>query len=315
MSLGQSTTSGQTQTPKHAPQRAKSWTRRLGRLSVLLLIALSVYAGVVFGLQRRLLFPRDATATPASYDPPGWLAANGVQAWTIDTPDGPVDAWYAPPPEAPPETAPEPASEVGASGGGPVVIYGHPNATVIQDHPDLFHFYRTLGAGVLLIEYRGYGRSAGSPSQKAITEDFVAGYDRLIQQPGVDPSRIIFHGRSLGGGVVGSLMRHRRPAGVILESTFTSVPDMAWRLAYIPRLLVLDRFETLDSVKAYDGPVLVMHGQTDEVIPFDMGQRLHQAAKNGRFLELPGGHNDGVDPKAYKEAISKLLEAAYNPAP
>ena len=96
----------------------------------------------------------------------------------------------------------------------------------------LSYIWVNIWVRVLLPEYRGYGRSAGSPSQRAITEDLIAFYDLLARRPEVDAQRVVFHGRSLGGGAVCDLARHRKPAAVILMSTFTSMKRMA------PRYLV-----------------------------------------------------------------------------
>src|SRR5690606_26574574 len=112
--------------------------------------------------------------------------------------------------------------------------------------------------------YRGYGRSDGTPTQDGITRDFIAFYDLIAQRPDVDPIRIVFHGRSLGGGAVAALAQHRTPRAMVLESTFTGVPAMAKRFL-VPPFLVRDKFDTMGTLRHYEGPSLILHGEHDEV--------------------------------------------------
>jgi hypothetical protein len=144
---------------------------------------------------------------------------------------------------------------------------------------------------VFLPEYRGYGRSAGAPSEAAIVEDFVEFHERLVARPDVDASRIVYHGRSLGGGAVCSLARVRPPAAMILQSTFESVPAVARRYL-VPRFLVLDPFDNLEVVRSMDARLLVIHGRRDTTIPFAHGRTLSSAARNGRLVAYDAGHND-----------------------
>ena len=208
------------------------------------------YLIVGFAIQRTVLFPRHVVIVP----PPGAaeMDDSGLQRHTLDTEAGAVDMWYLP------------GAGAEASDPGPAVIFAHGNAELIDHWPALLEPYRRMGVGVLLIEYRGYGRSAGSPSQRAITDDFVQGHDWLAARPEVDADRIIFHGRSIGTGVVCSLGEQRRPAALILQSPFTSIKAMAWRMGY-PGFLMRDPFDNAAFVEAYDGPVLILHGRRDRI--------------------------------------------------
>jgi len=141
------------------------------------------------------------------------------------------------------------------------------------------------------VEYPGYGRSAGSPSQKSITQTFLAAYDALSNRKDVDPSRIILFGRSLGGGAVCALAARRPSAALILMSTFTSARAFAKRYL-APSFLVRDPFDNLAVVKNYPAPVLILHGRRDTVIPFSHGVELHRAARQGTLIAYEAGHND-----------------------
>jgi fermentation-respiration switch protein FrsA (DUF1100 family) len=225
----------------------------------------------ITAMQRRILFPRHLTLPMTS------AGENilGLERHWIETEEGRVEGWWLP---------------SGREGRRPAVIFAHGNAELIDYWPPLLDHYRRLGIGVLLPEYRGYGRSAGSPSQATITEDFVRFYDWISGREDVDPARIIFHGRSLGGGVVCALALQRKPALLILQSTFTSVRDMAARF-FLPGFLVADPFDNLTVVRSLDVPVLVVHGRQDELVPLEQGERLARAARRGRLWVTEGDHN------------------------
>ena len=242
---------------------------------VLIGIAL-LWVVVVLLLQRRILYPRHLVEA----DLPG-AQVEGLQKLWIESPQGPVEAWFLPP-----DTA-------GPSAAAPAVLFAHGNGELIDFWPTLMRPYRQMGLAVLLVEYRGYGRSAGSPSQHAITEDVIRFFDRLQARPDVDAQRIVLHGRSLGGGAVCALVSHRPAAALILESTFTSVAALAWRSA-VPPLLVLDKFDNLGVLEQLDVPVLILHGRHDRIIPVRHAERLHAAAGPSQLKLYEAGHNDGL---------------------
>ena len=230
---------------------------------------------LVFGMQRLLIFPgtaRNADQAPLMTHP-------GIERWWIDRSEARVEAWMLP------------GRGLNAQNPGPALVFAHGNGELIDDHVDLMSLYHTAGISVLAVEYRGYGRSSGNPSQEQITADFAAAYDRLIARPEVDASRIVFHGRSLGGGIVCSLGRIRRPAGLILQSSFTGLAPFARRMA-VPSFLLRDPMKSADFVQTFEGPVLVLHGVDDEVVPFSHGVTLADAAANGVLRRYPTGHNN-----------------------
>ena len=162
----------------------------------------------------------------------------------------------------------------------------------------------------MLPEYRGYGRSSGSPTQAGITEDLVRFYDMLAAREEVDEKKIVFHGRSLGGAVVCSLAAQRPAAGLILQSTFTRFTDMTAQY-FVPSFLVLDPFDSLGVVGRFEGPVLVIHGRRDQLIPHSHGELLAQTASRGRLVSYDCGHNDcPLDWDAMWREVDALVDEA-----
>jgi len=255
-------------------------------------IAALLVAGTVgwwafaFALQRSLLFPGSMAMGGAG----DLERARGERLW-LETPGGRVEAWLLP-------------AAVRAEP-GPLVLYAHGNGELIDHWPDEFGPLRSLGISVLLVEYPGYGRSAGSPSQPSITEAMTLAYDLAASRPEVDAERIVGWGRSLGGGAVCALSRERRLAALVLESTFTSVARMA-RGFGLPRFLVRDPFDNEEAVRAFDGPMLLVHGERDEIIPPDHARALHAAAPRSELHLAPCGHNDCPRPW---EALERFLAA------
>ena len=234
-------------------------------------IIVAAYWVLIYLGQRSLLFPRpdvaDAPARPK----------DATQIW-LPIPGGRVEAWYLPPAGASPQPA-------------PLLLFTHGNGELIDQWPPEFDEPRSWGVGVLLLEYPGYGRSEGSPSQASITAAMLAAYTWARSQPGIDPSRIIAYGRSLGGGAACVLASQQPVAALVLESSFTSVRPFALRFA-APGFLVRDPFDNLAVLRDFRGPLLVLHGASDEMIPVQHGYQLAAAAPQAEFHRLPCGHND-----------------------
>ncbi len=169
----------------------------------------------------------------------------------------------------------------------------HGNGELIDDHVRALAPLAAEGVGVLLVEYPGYGRSAGSPNQRSITAAVVAAFDYLSAQPRVDAERIVAYGRSIGGGAACALSAVRPVAALVLESTFTRLADLM--PPFLPRVLMLDRFDNLAVVSAGDSPVLVLHGERDSVIPYAHGEALARAAGTTP-VPMACGHNDCPTP-------------------
>lgn len=176
------------------------------------------------------------------------------------------------------------------------VLVCHGNAGSIEHRLELARAFLALGWAVLLFDYRGYGRSTGSPSEEGTYRDAEAAHEHLTRVEGFAPERIVLHGESLGAAVAVELALRRPCAGLIVESAFTSIPDMAAALyPFLPvRLLARIRYDNLGKIARPGVPLLVVHSPVDELVPMAHGERLFAAAQAPRrFLRTGGGHNDG----------------------
>jgi fermentation-respiration switch protein FrsA (DUF1100 family) len=189
------------------------------------------------------------------------------------------------------------------------LVIAHGNAGNISHRIDLLKRLQRMQFNVLMFDYRGYGKSEGSPSEEGVYSDGRAAFDCALHLPGVDPRKIILWGTSLGGAVAVDVATHRRPAGLILESTFSSGRDVA-RLAYpyLPVQFILrSKFNTIDKIPHIGVPLLQMHGNKDRVIAFQLGKKLFEAAREPKeFYVIEGSdHNDTyiVGGKEYLEKV------------
>jgi len=177
-----------------------------------------------------------------------------------------------------------------------LVIFFPGNAGNIGHRLDYLRMFHDLGLATLIVDYRGYGRSSGAPSEDGTYLDAAALWRHATQVLGFPADRIVLFGESLGGGVAAQLAAANRPGALVLASTFTSVPDMGAELyPFLPiRLLARIRYETLARLPQITCPVLVVHSRSDDIIPFHHGWHLFEAARAPKqFLEIEGGHNDG----------------------
>jgi uncharacterized protein len=234
-------------------------------------LAIAYVAAMVL-LQRRLLFPRPAVAGAPE------RPKDAIQVWLPTSAGRVIEAWYLPP-------------LGGRATPGPAVVFFHGNGELIDFLPADFAEPRRWGMGVLLVEFPGYGRSSGTPSERSITEVVLAAHDWTQAQASINPQKIIAYGRSLGGGAAGILAGKRPTAGLLLESTFTSVRSFAHGF-WLPEFAVLDPFDTLAVLSAYGGPVLVLHGKYDRVVPVRQAEELARAARHSELKLVPCGHND-----------------------
>jgi len=194
-----------------------------------------------------------------------------------------------------------------------LLIHAHGNAELIQHWLFALQPYREMGISVALLEYRGYGRSQGVPSEAAILKDLESFLAQLKQRPEINPEAIIYHGRSLGGGVLGAFSGRQPPKALILESTFRSVPLMARKMG-VPAFLIKNHFNTEAVLKELQAPLLIFHGVQDDLIPFEHAEALAQANPKARLRPLQCGHNDcPPDPVAYWREIWIFLKAAKIP--
>jgi hypothetical protein len=269
---------------------------RLAALSwVVLRLTLCAYALWLLGacfLQRRVLFPSYAVAAPLRG---GFALPGGEQGW-LETPAGPVEWWFFPHPAASPE---HPA---------PLVVYAHGNAELIQDQAPEVARYRELGFHVLLCEYRGYGNSRGSPTQSGIVRDHVLVLNQVLVREDLDRERLLFHGRSLGTGVVCALALERAPRALVLTAPCSSVRDLM--AAYgIPGFLCFDPFDNVAALESLGLPTLILHGAEDRTIPVSHARRIAERCPGVQLELLPSvGHNDfPADSPRVRERVERFL--------
>lgn len=231
------------------------------------------YAGLVYFLQRSLIFPRGVI--PPFTDP---LKPQDAEVLRIQTAEESVEAWFIP-------------ADAAFSGPCPAVIFAHGNAELIDFWPEYLKPLSRNGIHLLLVEYPGYGRSKGRPSEKSITRALTAAYDQLIARKSVDSGRIILFGRSIGGGAICCLAKTRPSAALILLSTFTGLRAYAPRYGLFP-FMIRDPLDNAAVLRQYAGPVLILHGRQDELIAFHHAQSLASASRNARLIAYDCGHND-----------------------
>ncbi len=200
------------------------------------------------------------------------------------------------------------------------VLMLHGNGGNISHRIDTIAIFRNLGYNTMIIDYRGYGRSQGSISEQGTYRDAEAAWKYLIRKRKIDPNQIVLFGRSLGGAVAAWLAVEKHSAGLILESSFTSVPNRGAELyRFLPvRLLARINYDTLGRIDKLRCPLLVIHSRDDEIIPFHHGEQLFAAAKEPkRFQEISGGHNDGfmTSENVYTDAIAEFLDSVKPPPP
>lgn len=199
-----------------------------------------------------------------------------------------------------------------SEGAGGVILFCHGNAGNISHRLESIQIFHRLGLNVFIFDYRGYGRSEGKPSEIGTYRDVEAVWQYLVEERQVSPNSIVVFGRSLGGAVAAWLANRHTPGALILESAFTSVPDIAARLyPYLPvRLLSRFKYNTAEYLDEVACPVLIVHSREDEIMPFSHGKQLFERARGPKeFLEISGTHNEGfiTSEKRYIEGLNTFI--------
>ena len=172
----------------------------------------------------------------------------------------------------------------------------HGNAGNISNRLETIKLFNRLGLSIFIFDYRGYGKSEGKTDEPGTYADAEAALMWIAEKQTLSHRDIVLFGRSLGGAVAGWLAREYMPKALILESVFTSIPDMGANLyPWLPvRLLAKFRYRTIDYIREVKSPVLIIHSPKDELVPFSQGIQLFEAAHEPReFLEITGNHNEG----------------------
>jgi uncharacterized protein len=273
-------------------------SRTLRIVGIVSIAAAALYVGYLCALffkQGLLIYP-GAHITVGRAPP----KAIGLVPLEIAIPQGHVEAFFLP------------ASSPG--GRQPIVIFAHGNGEVIDYWVSALSGFQERGIGVLLVEYPGYGRSTGSPSESSIRAAVDAAYDRIAADPRVDRTRIFGFGQSLGGGAICLLARDRPLRALILQSTFTSLDTFTARY-WAPSFLLRDHFDNLSAVVHFSGPILVIHGREDAVIPWRQGQELAAASRHSTFKLYECGHVcwDPVHLPFWQDATPFLVAAGILP--
>jgi len=201
---------------------------------------------------------------------------------------------------------------IDAGDNAPMVLWFHGNAGNIADRVDNAKLLHGRGLSLFMVDYRGYGKSEGSPSEKGINKDGQAAYDYLLSR-GVAPENLIVFGRSLGSTVAIHLVCRNKCAGVILESAFTNMADMA--KAHFPIIPGTGgfkfKFPSIDRIASVDEPILFIHGDVDEIVPYEHGRRLFEAATAEKdFYTIAGAHHNDtylVGGKKYFDRFEKFV--------
>jgi len=195
---------------------------------------------------------------------------------------------------------------------GKTILFLHGNAGNISHRLETIKIFNQLGFSILIIDYRGFGKSTGKPGEQGTYADADAAWEYLIEEKELIAENIIIAGRSLGGGVAAELAKKVQPAMLILESTFTSMPEVsAEHYPFMPtNLIVKHRYETNKKLNDIRCPILFSHSIDDEVIPYAHSQRNFSAANEPKqFIELRGGHGNGflLSKQTYVEGLQKAF--------
>lgn len=258
-----------------------------------LLIGLALLNAFMYFQQPRMIFypVSGLEATPADwglvYEDVALQAADGVR----------LHGWYVP-----------------AAGAEQVLLFFHGNAGNISHRRASLEIFHRLGLNVLMIDYRGYGLSEGSPDEAGLYRDAMAAWDYLIDERGFAADEVVIFGRSLGGAVAVELASQVPARGLIVESSLSSARDFA-RLVFplLSRLIVMRYdFNSVAKLPQVQAPVLVLHSPDDEVMPFHLGERVFAAAPEPKvFVRLRGDHNNGfyLSQPEYEQALAEWLRA------
>lgn len=195
----------------------------------------------------------------------------------------------------------------------PTILYFHGNAGNISGRLETLRLLNGLGVNVFMFDYRGYGKSEGSPNETGTYRDATAAWAYLTEQRNISDDRIIIMGRSLGGSVAAWLAAQKNAAAAVIESTFTSAADLgADFYPWLPvRWILKYDYKTLEYMQQIEEPLFMAHSKDDQIVPYHHGHQLFEAAKEPKvFVDLRGAHGSGFweTGAKYTEALRQFLE-------
>ncbi len=266
---------------------------RMLKILFLILGCYLILVVLTFFFQGRMVFFPD----PHIVATPGSIGLDFEEVWLTASDGTVLHSWFVPGP---------------GRGSGVTALFFHGNAGNISHRLEMLEVIHELGLNCLIFDYRGYGRSRGTPSERGMYKDGEAAWNWLVRDRGVPVDKIVCWGRSLGGPVAARLAGDHGPGALIIESTFTSLPDLGQKIyPFLPvNLISRLRFPTRKHVQELSCPVLVVHSTEDEIVPFAFGKKLFRAAPEPkRFLRIHGGHNNGfvLSRKIYVDGVREFL--------
>lgn len=243
---------------------------------------------------RFIFFPNYPSRLDGDWNPPGL----GVEDTRITAADGvKLHAWWIPRKD----------SQF-------TFLAFHGNAANIANRADVYRFLADTPANILALEYRGYGKSGGNPSESGMYKDAQAAYDFAVNEKGIPPDRLVSYGQSLGTAVATRLAAQRKVAALVLEAPFPSAAVVARRFFwFLPglSLLVHGQFDTASQLRQVSAPVMIVHCRQDPVIPFDLGQKVFQSAHDPKvFVTIEDEcHEEAsiVSPARYRQALNSFI--------
>ena len=266
--------------------------------AIVLATAAILYAALVIGvwaMQEKLMFGRRTTEIVANPSSRNWT----YEEVRLDVMGNKTYGWMIP-----------------IENARGTVLCSHGSGRNISGYLEDVALFREQGMSVLLYDYGGYGLSTGTPSEARCCADALAMWNYLTEQRGIPPEKIILAGSSMGGGVTGDLASHVSPAAVIMESTFTSIPDTVRdTYPFIPAKWICHiQFRNIDKVPGFRCPTLVVHSKDDTVVPFAHARRLYDRITAPKmFVEIRGSHGGGkfASRDIYSERLKTFFEKHF----
>jgi len=254
--------------------------------------AYSVFGLVLYFMQSTLLY----SPVRAIQYTPGGLGLD-FEDITFKSKDGlRLSGWYVP-----------------AKNSDFTVLFCHGNGGNMTYNLDGVNLFYDMGLSCFIFDYRGYGSSEGTPGEEGTYLDGMAAYKWLTEEKKIPASNIIIFGRSLGGSIAAYLASRVECVSLVIESGFTSYADIGKKFyPYLPvRMFAKFNYSTVDYAKKVHCPLMIIHSREDDIVPFELGQKLYKAANEPKkFVEIFGGHNDGflLSAEIYNEAWAEWLK-------